>query len=158
LFHARRYNEAIGELRSVLVVHPDYATAHWFLGYALIANGQSDEAITALNKAVSLSGNSPAIFGTLVGAYAQAGRRREALRLADELKRRQQTSYVPAAAFVDAYLGLGERDQVFAWLDRAYREHSVILQLLKVHPPFDPVRDDPRFADLLRRVGLDQTR
>ncbi len=154
LFQARRYDEAIGELRSVLAVHPDYATAHWFLGYALIANGQSKEAITALDKAVALSGGSPAVIGTLIGAYAQSGRRTEALRLVDELKRRQQRNYVPAAAFVDAYLGLGERDQAFAWLDRAYREHSSILQILKVHPPFDPLRGDPRFADLLHRVGL----
>ena len=155
LFNARRYDEAIGELRSVLAVHPDYATAYWFLGYALIANGQSDEAITALNKGVSLSGSSPAVIGTLVRAYAQSGRRTEAHRLVDELKRRQQRNYVPAAAFVDAYLGLGERDQAFAWLDRAYREHSSILQILKVYPPFDPLRGDPRFADLLHRVGLD---
>jgi len=155
LFNARRYDEAIGELRSVLAVHRDYATAYWFLGYALIANGQSDEAITALNKGVSLSGSSPAVIGTLIRAYAQSGRRTEAHRLVDELKRRQQRNYVPAAAFVDAYLGLGERDQAFAWLDRAYREHSSILQILKVYPPFDPLRGDPRFADLLQRVRLD---
>jgi TolB-like protein/Tfp pilus assembly protein PilF len=158
LFNARRYDEAIGELRSVLAVHSDYATAHWFLGYALIAVGQSDEAITALDKAVSLSGGSPAVIGTLVSAYAQSGRRTEALRLVDELKRRQRRNYVPAEAFVDAYLGLGERDQAFAWLDRAYREHSGILQILKVHPFFDPVRNDPRFVDLVHRVGLDQAR
>jgi TolB-like protein/Tfp pilus assembly protein PilF len=158
LFHARRYDEAIGELRSVLAVHSDYATAHWFLGYALIAVGRSDEAITALDKAVSLSGGSPAVIGTLVSAYAQSGRRTEALRLVDELKRRQRRNYVPAGAFVDAYLGLGDRDQAFAWLDRAYREHSIILQLLKVHPFFDPVRGDPRFVDLVHRVGLDQAR
>jgi TolB-like protein/tetratricopeptide (TPR) repeat protein/DNA-binding winged helix-turn-helix (wHTH) protein len=154
LFQARRYDEAIGELRSVLAVHPDYATAHWFLGYALIANGQSEEAITALHKAVSLSGGSPAVIGTLVRAYAQSGRRTEALRLVDELKRRQRRNYVPAAAFLDAYLGLGERDQAFAWLERAYQEQSSILQLLKVHPLFDPLRGDPRFADLIHRVGL----
>jgi len=157
LFQARRYDEAIGELRSVLAVHPDYATAHWFLGYALIAVGRSDDAITALDKAVSLSGGSPAVIGTLVGAYAQSGRRTEALRLVDELKRRQRRNYVPAEAFVDAYLGLGERDQAFAWLERAYQEHSGILQLLKVHPPFDPLRGDPRFAELVRRVGLDKS-
>jgi TolB-like protein/Flp pilus assembly protein TadD len=158
LFNARRYDEAIGELRSVLAVHSDYATAHWFLGSALIAVGRSDEAITALDKAVSLSGGSPAVIGTLVSAYAQSGRRTEALRLVGELKRRQRRNYVPAAAFVDAYLGLGERDQAFAWLDRAYREHSVTLQILKVHPFFDPVRNDPRFVDLVHRVGLDQAR
>src|SRR5271163_3656097 len=86
LFHARRYDEAIKELRSD---DPD----HRYLGMALIANGQPDEAITVLEKALSRSPDrSPAVMGVLVRAYAHAGRRREALRLLDELKRRQQTS------------------------------------------------------------------
>jgi hypothetical protein len=71
------------------------------------------------------------------------------------LKRRRQAGYVPAAAFVNAYLGLGEYDQAFAALDQAYKERSDILQFLKLHPFFDPVRGDPRFAQLVHRVGLD---
>jgi hypothetical protein len=55
---------------------------------------------------------------------------------------------------VHAYLGVGDKEQAFAWMEQAYEEQSMILQYLKVHPFFDPVRDDPRFADLLRRVGL----
>jgi hypothetical protein len=82
----------------------------------------------------------------------------EALRLIDELKRRQQTSYVPAGALINPYLALGDYDQAFAWFERAYREHSNILKFLKVHPFFDPVRADSRFADLLRRVGLHSSR
>jgi len=152
LFHARRYDEAIRELRND---DPD----HWYLGLALIANGQPDEAITVLEKALSRSPDrSPAVMGVLVRADAHAGRRREALRLVDELKRRQQTSYVPAAPFVNAYLGLGDNEQALAWLERAYQEQSNILQLIKVHPYFDPLRSDPRFVDLVHRVGLDQPR
>jgi pentatricopeptide repeat protein len=154
LFSARRYNDAIRELRSVIVVHPDYATAHWFLGFALMATGQLDEAIAALKKAASLSDDSSALLGTLVRAYAQAGNRKEARKLLDELRRRQQEGYVPAAAFVEAYLGLAETDRAFTWLERAYQEHSIIMQVLKVDPPFDPIRRDPRFVDLVRRVGL----
>jgi len=91
----------------------------------------------------------------LVRAYAHAGRRREALRLVDELKRRQQTSYVPAHPFVEAYLGLGDNEQALVWLERAYQEQSNIVQLIKVHPYFDPLREDPRFKDLIHKVGLD---
>ena len=80
----------------------------------------------------------------------------DALRLLDELKRRKQTGYVPAAAFVFAYLGLGENDQVFVWLEQGYKEQSNLLQTLKVFPFFDPIRTDPRFIDLLHRVGLDR--
>jgi tetratricopeptide (TPR) repeat protein len=154
LFMARRYDAAIRELRSVPAVHPDYATAQWILGFALIANNQADEAIPVLDKALTLTGGSPGVTGLLVRAYSHAGRRTEALHVLDELKRHQQTSYVPAGAFVNAYLGLSDSDQAFVWLDRAYEEHSNILQYLKVHPYFDPLRGDPRFADLLRRVGL----
>jgi len=150
LFHARRYDEAIRELRND---DPD----HWILGLALIANGQPDEAIAVLEKALGTDRN-PAVMGVLVRAYAHAGRRREALHLVDELKRRQQTSYVAAAPFVNAYLGLGDNEQALAWLERAYKEQSNILQLLKVHPYFDPLRGDPRFVDLVHRVGLDQPR
>jgi TolB-like protein/DNA-binding winged helix-turn-helix (wHTH) protein/tetratricopeptide (TPR) repeat protein len=150
LFHARRYDEAIRELRND---DPD----HWILGLALIANGQPDEAITVLEKALGTDRN-PAVMGVLVRAYAHAGRGREALRLVDELKRRQQTGYVAAAPFVNAYLGLGDNEQALAWLERAYQEQSNILQLIKVHPYFDPLRGDPRFVDLVHRVGLDQPR
>ncbi len=154
LFHARRYDEAIQELRSALAVHPDDATAHWFLGFALIAKGQPDEAIPELEKTASIMHRSPGSIELLATAYAHAGRRTEALRLLNELKRRRQTSYVPAGAFINPYLGLGDYDEAFAWFERAYLEQSNILQFLRVHPFFDPVRDDPRFAELVRRVGL----
>ena len=158
LFFARRYDEAIRELRSVLAVHPDHAAGLWLLGFALIENHQPEEAIPLLEKAASGSGQSPGVIGGLVRAYADAGRRADALRWLNELKRRQKTGYVPAAAFVDAYLALGERDQAFAWFEQAYKEQAGFLQWLKVHPFFDPVRDDPRFKDLVHRVGLDQAR
>jgi len=158
LFYARRYDEAIRELRSALAIRPDDALALWYVGFALIAKGQPEQAIPALEKAVSISDRSPGVIGVLVRAYAQAGRRPDALRLLAELKRRRQAGYIPAAAFVNAYLGLGEHDEAFAWLEPAYKEQSNILQFLKVHPYFDPLRDDPRFKDLLHRVGLDQSR
>jgi serine/threonine-protein kinase len=147
LFHARRYDEAIRELRSD---DPD----HWYLGMALVANGQPDEAIKVLEKALGTN-RTPAVMGILVRAYAHAGRREEALRLLDELKQRQRSTYVPTAAFVNAYLGLGDNEQALAWLERAYLEQSNILQLIKVHPYFDPLREDPRFKDLVHKVGLD---
>jgi Flp pilus assembly protein TadD len=154
LFQSRRYDEAIRGLRSDLAVHPDNPGSFWFLGFALIANGAAGEAIPVLEKAAALSDRSPAVIAVLVRAYAQAGRRAEATGLVEELKRRQQKGYFPAAAFVNAYLGLGDKEQAFAWMERAYQEQSMILQYLKVHPFFDPVRDDPRFKDLVRRVGL----
>ena len=154
LFSARRYDEALRESRSLVAVHPNDAGALWGLGFVLIAKDQPEEAIPVLEKAVSVSDRSPGVIGVLIRAYAHAGRRADALRLLAELKRRKQAGYIPAAAFVNAYLGLGENDQAFAWIEEAHKEHSNILQFLKVHPYFDPLRGDSRFQDLLRRIGL----
>ena len=97
---------------------------------------------------------SPGSLELLATAHAHAGHRTEALRLIDELKQRRQSGYVPAGAFINPYLGLRDYDQAFVWFERAYEERSNILQFLKLHPFFDPVREDPCFKDLLRRVGL----
>jgi TolB-like protein/tetratricopeptide (TPR) repeat protein len=155
LFQARRYDEAVKELRGVLAVRPYDAAALWYLGFVRVAQNRPGDAIPVLERALALSKRSPGVIGVLIAAYAHAGRRRDALRLLAELKRRRQAGYVPAAAFVNAYLGLGEYDQAFAALDQAYKERSDILQFLKLHPFFDPVRGDPRFAQLVHRVGLD---
>ena len=156
LFHARHYEEAIREFRSELAVRPDDVYALWFLGFALVANHQPEQAIAILEKALTIE-RSAAVIGVLIRAYAHAGQRQDALRLLAELKKRKQAGYVPAAAFVNASLGLGDNEQAFAWLERAYQEQSEILTYAKVHPYFDPLRDDPRFVDLVRRVGLDKS-
>ena len=153
LFQAHRYDESIRESRSALIIQPDSVLNLTGLGFALVANNQPADAIPALEKAVSLSG-SPAAVGVLVRAYGHSGRRSDALRLLAELKRRKEAGYIPAGAFVNAYLGLGDNEQAFYWLEQAYKEQSNILQFLKTHPYFDPIRSDPRFADLVRRVGL----
>jgi serine/threonine-protein kinase len=154
LFQSHRYQEAIREARSALAVRPDNAFALWVLGFVLIANNEPDDAIPVLEKAYSLSKGSSAIAGVLIRAYAHAGRRNDALRLLAELKHRANAGYVPAGAFVNAYLGLGDNEQAFAALEQAYQEKSNILQFIKTHPYFDPIRNDPRFAGLVRRVGL----
>jgi TolB-like protein/DNA-binding winged helix-turn-helix (wHTH) protein/Flp pilus assembly protein TadD len=155
LLYARRYDEAVEELHSALALRADDAYALWILGFVQIANHHFQDAILELEKGVSVSNRSPALVGLLASAYAQAGRRRDALRLLEELKRRKQKGFVPAAAFIFAYLGLGDNDQVFVWLEQGYKEHSNVLQTLKVLPLFDPIRSDPRFIDLVHRVGLE---
>jgi TolB-like protein/tetratricopeptide (TPR) repeat protein len=154
LFQSRHFEEAIAELRAELAVHPDNPAVEWFLGFALCGNGENQAAIPVLERALALSGGSPAVMGVLIRANARSGHRAEALRLLQQLKQRQQRGYVPAAAFVNAYLGLGDRENALAWCERAYQEKSDILQWIKVHPFFDSVRDDPRFIDLIRKIGL----
>jgi TolB-like protein/Tfp pilus assembly protein PilF len=155
LFQARHYDQAIHELRGALALRPDDLGTLTDLGFALIANNQAADAIPVLEKAVSVSKRSAGPLGVLTRAYAHSGRRGDALRVLAELKNRKKAGYVPAGAFVNAYLGLGENDEAFVWLEQAYKEQSNMLQFVKVHPFFDPIRNDPRFADLVRRVGLE---
>jgi len=154
LFQAHRYDDAVREVSSALALNPDNGANLTGLGFALIADNKPSDAIPVLEKAISLTSGSPAAAGVLVRAYAHAGRRGDALQLLEKLNLRAKAGYIPAGAFVNAYLGLGDNEQAFYWLEQAYKEQSNILQFVKTHPFFDPIRSDPRFADLVRRVGL----
>jgi tetratricopeptide (TPR) repeat protein len=154
LFIGRRYDESIRELRTALAMEPDQPMTVWDLGFTLIAAEHYDEAIATLERAASLSNRSSAVLGVLVHAYAGAGRRAEALRVLHELSRRRQSGYVPPAAFLNAYLGLRDTEEAFIWLERSAEEHSNIVQFLKSHPFFDPIRSDPRYETYLRRANL----
>lgn len=155
LYHARQYDEAIRELKTVLAAAPNHSGALWFLGFALIDSSRSDEAIQTLERLVVIRDRHPAALGLLARAYGRAGRRADALGIIDELKQRERSDYVPPAPFVHAYIGLGDRERAFTSLERSYRERSHIVQMLKTHPLYDPLRDDRRFAELVRRVGLE---
>jgi pentatricopeptide repeat protein len=154
LFQGHRFDEAIREARGAVAVRPNNASAFQELGFVLLGKDLNAEAIPVLERAVALSNGSPASEGVLVRAYARAGRREDALRLLAEMKKKREAGYFPAAAFVNAYLGLGDKEQAFVWLEEAYKEQSNILQFVKTHPFFDPIRNDPRFVDLERRIGL----
>jgi TolB-like protein/DNA-binding winged helix-turn-helix (wHTH) protein len=152
----RRYGDSIREYRSIVAAHPEYTNARWGLGYALMLDKQAEDAIAELEKLAAMVHRSPGSLAMLATAYARAGSRTQALRLIDELKQRQRDGYIPPSAFIGPYLALGEYDQAFFWCDEASKEKSGMLQWIKVVPSFDPVRGDPRFRDLLRRVGLGQ--
>jgi tetratricopeptide (TPR) repeat protein len=155
LYHARRYDDAIRELQPVLDAEPDNKSAHWFRGFALIDSSRLDEAVETLERLTQAWDRNPAALGLLARAYGRAGRRESALEIVSELKARQLDGYVPPAPFIHAYVGLGDRENAFAALDRAYRERSNIMQLLKTHPLYDSLRDDPRFTELVHRVGFE---
>src|SRR5215469_10281918 len=129
--------------------------ALWFLAFPLIGAEKFEEASQALERVASSTHRSSAVLGVLVHAYAHSGRRKEAMRVLDELQRRRKTGYVPAAAFLNAYLGLGDKEEAFVWLERSAEERSKIILFLKVQPFFDPLRGDPRFAAFLRRANLE---
>ena len=154
LFHARRFDESIHEIEADLSLEPNDAAKLWSLGFSLIANQQAADAVTVLEKSALLSQRSPGVLGVLVRGYAEAGRRNDAFAILTELKGRQKKGFVPAGALVNAYLGLGDKKEAMNWLEQAYRERSTIVTFVKVHPFFDPLRSDPRFVELQRKLGL----
>jgi TolB-like protein/DNA-binding winged helix-turn-helix (wHTH) protein/Tfp pilus assembly protein PilF len=156
LGNARRYDEASEQLRRVIAMDPNHYQAYWFLGHIYAFNGQLDEAIATSEKAVSLSGRAPSALGMLGLVYGLAKRRGEATKVLNELLELNESRYVTPAALAYVYVGLGDKDQAFVWLEKAYQERSNYIAWLKVNPIVDSLRSDPRFNDLLRRVGLPQ--
>jgi eukaryotic-like serine/threonine-protein kinase len=154
LENARRYDEAIEQLRRVIAMDPNHYPAHWYLGHTYAASGRFNEAIAASERAAALSGRAPGALGFLGLAYGLAGRKDEANKVLKELLDLQRRRYVSPPALANVYIGLGDKDQVFFWLEKAYQERSNYMAWLKVFPLHDPLRSDPRFDDLLRRIGL----
>jgi tetratricopeptide (TPR) repeat protein len=155
LYQAGRYPEAIEHLRKTLEFDPSFSAAHEYLGQVLLETGRYDEAIAALERNVALAPGDVAAKAELGYGYGRAGRKQDARRILGELMAVAQKSYVSPYDIAVVYLGLGDFDEAFRWLQKAYEEHSVRLWNLKSHPRFAPVRSDPRFRDLSRRVGFD---
>jgi len=154
LMYKRQTGEAIAQNRRTLELKPDFVVAHYGLGQMYMQAGRAQDAIDSFRTALSLSGESPRILADLGHAYARAGRRQEALRAlarwrkatAGAFTRDEQEAHVRAA--------LGEREQAFALLEKAYQHRSPGMVWLKVDPRFDSLRDDARFQRLLHRMGL----
>ena len=154
LLMGRRYDEAIKECRKALEMDPNLGFAHWLLGLAYMYKGSYEPAILALQKSIPLSADSPDEPASLAHAYALSGKRMEARKILEELKQQAKRKYISPGTMADLYGVLGEKDEAFALLDKAYDERDNMVVLLKVEPMYDPLRSDPRFANLLRRVGF----
>jgi TolB-like protein/DNA-binding winged helix-turn-helix (wHTH) protein/Tfp pilus assembly protein PilF len=152
LLIAHRYDEAIKQSRKTMDLDPRFAVAHYELGQAFVEKHMYNEAIAELQKAIALSGGSTTCTSNLAYAYAVSGMKNEAVRILDDLKNRSSHSFSNAPEIALVYVGLDEKDQAMAWLEKAYSERFNPGVLLR--PAFDPLRSDPRFQNLLRRIGL----
>ena len=148
---ARRYDAAIAAYRSTLAMDPGFSLAHFDLALALSKIGKNAEAIAEMRKASERGSDYLAGLGYV---YGRAGMRPEALRALGELKALAKSSYVPPYHFAWVYTGLGDRDLAIGELEQVYREHTQHVVDFKTVPMFDPLRGDPRYQDLVRRVGL----
>ena len=154
LLAARQYEQAIEQLEKTIELDPEWDAPHADLGRAYIGKGMYRESITEFEKAVQLSQSASVYLAPLGYAYAVAGRKSEALKILDQLNERSKQEYVPPIAQALIYAGLGDKDRAIEGLQKAYEERSSWMAFIKVAPLFDPLRSDPRFQDLLRRMGL----
>jgi serine/threonine-protein kinase len=152
-YYRGEYDKAIEQYQATIDLDPGFAAAYSWLGGTYQAKGMYEEAVEVQEKAVNLS-RSPLFLGLLGSTYALSGMEKEALRVVDELKQRRRSQYVGPHSLARVYTSLGEIDQAFEWLDKAYEEKDAQMHFFLADPVSAPLRDDPRYEELLRKINL----
>jgi eukaryotic-like serine/threonine-protein kinase len=156
LYFARRYDEAIEQCKKTLDMDANFALTHHRLGLAYEQKGMYRETIAEFQQAVNNSNRSPLAVASLGHAYAVSGNNAEARQVLSEMKALLERRYVSTYGIAIIHVGLGEKEQALQWLAKANEERNIELVWMKVDPRLDPLRDDPRFEELLRKVGFPQ--
>jgi len=151
---ARQYDVAIEECWKAREMDPGFAGAHLDLGLACVQKSMFHEAIAELRQALTLSGGQSLALAVLGYALARAGDTTAAVDVLAQLHERAKRRDVPTLHAAYVQIGLGNLEQAFELMEKSYRERAGLLVFLKVEPIFDPLRSDPRFTDLLERLGL----
>jgi Flp pilus assembly protein TadD len=155
LLAAGRYDEALRQVQTTLELDEHFAPAHQTLGWVYLHGGKQDDAIREFRNALELAGAADTDVQLDLGfAYAVSGRPDEARRILANLQQLHQQGIVPAASLAILHGALGESNEAFVWLEKAYQERDPQLTYLKAGRRFEPLREDPRFGQLVRRVGL----
>ena len=156
LFYSGRYDEGIAHLKKTLDLHPDFPNAHTYLGAIYEVKGMYEEAIAEYEKKLASFTDDPEALAYLAHAFAMSGRTTEALDLRDRLERLSSQGLIYSSSYYLAIIsmGLNDFDEAFSRLWQAYSDREESLALLRVEPRLDPVRSDPRFHELLSRVGF----
>ncbi|HEY2973051.1 MAG TPA: tetratricopeptide repeat protein [Pyrinomonadaceae bacterium] len=153
-FYARRYDEAAEQLNRTIEFEPRFWWAHTYLARIEEKKGRLPVAIARLENARYFEGATPEVLSALGRLYALAGKKVEALKIIDELREQTARRWVAGYDIAVIYAALGEKDQAFQFLDKEYAEGFWYLNFLKVDPELDSLRSDPRFSELLSRVGF----
>src|SRR5437016_12116369 len=151
--YARQFDKALDQARKTYDLDPNLVTSQNWMCHSLDVNGRYAESL-AISEKVAQSNRS--LLAGLGYAYAKSGQRQEAEAVINQWKEFEKTKYVANYWVATVYAALGEKDAAFAELEKAYQAHDWFLQRLKVDPFMDSLRNDPRFADLVKRVGLPQ--
>jgi TolB-like protein/Tfp pilus assembly protein PilF len=155
LYYGGQHDQAIAQCLQVLETDPTFARSYEDLGRAYWEKGMRREAIRAFKRAVTYSGRGSLYMAELAHAYAMSGRLEDAVTLLKELTELARKRYVSPYAFALVYTGMGNKDQAFAWLEKAYEERASALPFLKTNPTLATLRSDSRFQALVRRMNLE---
>ena len=153
-YMARQYDDAIGQLQRTVQLEPAYPVTYWILGQLLRKMGRYEPAITEGEKGVKLSGGSPLMRAALAQSFAMAGRREQAIQIRDDLTKLKKQKYVSPYFLAGIHAGLGEDELAMEYLEKGHQERSHWLLYLHIDPGLDSLRRNPRFQDLLQRIGL----
>jgi tetratricopeptide (TPR) repeat protein len=155
-YYKRQWDRAIRQCRNALELDPNSLTANFILSLAYRRVGNIEGAILALESALQMGGyRPPLILGALGFIYAEAGRIGEARKILEELQALAKKQYVSPSSFGDIYMGLGETDRAFDWMEKAVEEHDGMMLHLNVSPDYDSLRSHPRYHALLRKMNLE---
>lgn len=153
---ARRYDDAIEAFEKTLSMDQNFVPAYGGLGKTYLLRSKYVDALRELDKALELSKrNDPYLLAIMGITYAKSGNRIEAEKILKELLELSQQRHVQPVWIAALYMGLDQKDQAFEWLDKAYRERSTELVSLKIDPLWDDLRPDPRYPELLKKIGLE---
>jgi TolB-like protein/DNA-binding winged helix-turn-helix (wHTH) protein/Flp pilus assembly protein TadD len=153
-FAAHDYDRAIASLRKAIDMDPNFPRAHWYLGGVYVQKGMWQEAMTEFQKATTLDPDDPDYLAWLGHAYAAVGKTREATAVLERLKSTASRRYVSPFEMAALCTGLHRKDDAFVWLEKGYEERDSYMACLRFEPSLDPLRSDPRFQDLLRRMNF----
>jgi len=152
--YAHQYDSAIEQFQKTLEMDPNYGLTHWYLGLTYEQKARYADGLAEFRRARELLRDNVTIEADMGHLYAVSGKKAEALKVIDDLKELSRRRFISSYHIGLIYAGLGAKDLAFQWLDNAYKERSDLLVYLNRDPRLDSLRSDPRFADLLRRVGL----
>ncbi|MCX6234956.1 MAG: hypothetical protein NT175_09590 [Bacteroidetes bacterium] len=151
-----RYDEGIQQIMKAFEIDQNFSTAHAVLGQLYLLKGKGGDAILEVRKAIELSDSSLEYIAYLGYTYGLLGQKEEAKKILRKFEQLEKQQYISSYLIGALYLGIGEKDQAFVWFNRAIEKHDYGMLYLKIDPNFDPIRGDPRFVELMKKVGLEK--
>jgi len=148
------HDASIKNSLKIIELDPNYGRGYEYLGLSYLKVGRKEEAVSALEKAVELTNRQNVVLSELGFVYGAVGKRTEAMAVAKELEDKYARKTAAGHEVAAVYSGLGEKDKAFEWLEKDFQNRDSRLNTFRWELQFEPLRDDPRFKDLLRRMGL----